>query len=70
MLTTVGAVVSTITPVVFGGEKPRFESLPAASRMVPPFSCRVLVTAMPSASVSPGCTVYWKVRAFVPLPLR
>src|SRR5438045_5522797 len=54
---TVGAVVSTSTPVVVGGVKVNIALLPAASLIVPAFSAIGEADAMPSASASPATTV-------------
>ncbi|MNQ86907.1 hypothetical protein D3C85_1021130 [compost metagenome] len=65
-----GARVSTVTPLVSPTLfRVRVMLLPAASRRVPPLAARP-VTAMPLASLSPGCTVYWNTRELVPEPAR
>ena len=64
----VGPVVSTRTPVVFGGVKLKEAFKPALSLIVPPFKTIGDADVMPSVSVSPAWTVYLKVSALVPLP--
>ena len=53
-----GAAVSTSTPAVDGRwpASERLALLPAASRMTPPFK-EMPLTATPSPSLSPFCTV-------------
>ena len=65
---TVGAVLSTNTPLKVASVKVGLALLPAPSLSVPPLSTSGELTVTPSVSFSPACTTYSNTSAVVVVP--